>query len=291
LFGNGDGSFHSPIIHDLGSGGASDVHIGDLDGDGLGDTTVSGYWGAGIHVLPGDGGYQNYPEWVLGHMQTDVNKDHYADIVFGKYGGNVGVFLNQGNGTFGSATLFDTKNGAFPQVADFNRDRKTDIVTAGNGTVQLLLGNGDGSFQPYQSFASNAEYVSRVSPGNLTLDRYPDLVVTDGKDSAISVLINDQIWAPPIPPPPYTTVAPPRTENGRYTLTHPLLPGSPAIDTGDNIDAPEWDQRGPGFPRIVNGTIDIGAFEVQSSPIPPSPRPGIELLALVLATADLDSIT
>ena len=48
-----------------------------------------------------------------------------------------------------------------------------------------------------------------------------------------------------------------------------LLPGSPAIDAGDNTDAPDWDQRGPGFPRIVgvinpdNPVIDIGAYEVQ----------------------------
>jgi hypothetical protein len=39
--------------------------------------------------------------------------------------------------------------------------------------------------------------------------------------------------------------------------------GSPAIDAGDNTDAPDWDQRGEGFPRIVNGIIDIGAYEVQ----------------------------
>jgi hypothetical protein len=43
-----------------------------------------------------------------------------------------------------------------------------------------------------------------------------------------------------------------------------LLPGSPAIDAGDNTGAPDFDQRGPGFPRIVNGIIDIGAFEVQA---------------------------
>jgi hypothetical protein len=42
------------------------------------------------------------------------------------------------------------------------------------------------------------------------------------------------------------------------------LPGSPAIDAGDNTDAPIWDQRGPGFRRIVKGIIDIGAFEVQA---------------------------
>jgi hypothetical protein len=52
-------------------------------------------------------------------------------------------------------------------------------------------------------------------------------------------------------------------DNGGPTFTHALLPGSPAIDAGDNTGAPPYDQRGPGFPRIVNGTIDIGAFEFQ----------------------------
>jgi hypothetical protein len=48
-----------------------------------------------------------------------------------------------------------------------------------------------------------------------------------------------------------------------------LLPGSPAIDAGDNALAPgPYDQRGPGFARIVNGTIDIGAFEVQQAVVP-----------------------
>jgi hypothetical protein len=55
----------------------------------------------------------------------------------------------------------------------------------------------------------------------------------------------------------------PLQDNGGPTFTHALLADSPAIDGGDNTGAPEWDQRGPGFWRIVNGFIDIGAFEVQ----------------------------
>jgi hypothetical protein len=66
--------------------------------------------------------------------------------------------------------------------------------------------------------------------------------------------------------------------NGGPTKTMALLPGSPAIDSGDNTDAPEWDQRGPGYPRIVNGTIDRGAFEVQNTAGPAGDRS-------VLATA------
>src|SRR5262245_259917 len=57
----------------------------------------------------------------------------------------------------------------------------------------------------------------------------------------------------------------PLQDNGGPTFTHALLPGSLALDAGDNTDAPEFDQRGPGFPRTVSGTIDIGAFEVQAT--------------------------
>jgi hypothetical protein len=52
--------------------------------------------------------------------------------------------------------------------------------------------------------------------------------------------------------------------NGGPTFTHALLSDSPAIGAGDPnfIPPPEYDQRGPGFPRVMNGRIDIGSFEV-----------------------------
>ena len=69
----------------------------------------------------------------------------------------------------------------------------------------------------------------------------------------------------------------PLQNNGGLTFTHELLPGSAAIDAGDPSFTPPplYDQRGPGFDRVVNGRIDIGSFEVQSgSPTPtPSPSP------------------
>ena len=41
----------------------------------------------------------------------------------------------------------------------------------------------------------------------------------------------------------------PLQDNGGATLTHELLPGSPAIDTGDPnfTPPPVYDQRGPDF--------------------------------------------
>ncbi len=58
----------------------------------------------------------------------------------------------------------------------------------------------------------------------------------------------------------------PLQNNGGPTFTHALLPGSPAIDAGDPnfTPPPSFDQRGPGFDRVVNGRIDKGSFEVQT---------------------------
>jgi hypothetical protein len=56
----------------------------------------------------------------------------------------------------------------------------------------------------------------------------------------------------------------PLQDNGGPTWTMALLPDSPAIGAGGPTDS-EWDQRGPGYARSVNGMTDIGAYEVQPS--------------------------
>jgi len=49
--------------------------------------------------------------------------------------------------------------------------------------------------------------------------------------------------------------------NGGPTRTHALRRGSPGIDAGNNTANLAEDQRGIGYPRIVGGAPDIGAFE------------------------------
>ncbi len=64
----------------------------------------------------------------------------------------------------------------------------------------------------------------------------------------------------------------PLQDNGGPTETQALLSGSPAIDSADPnfMPPPEFDQRGPGFPRVLDGNgidgprIDIGAYELSS---------------------------
>ena len=81
-------------------------------------------------------------------------------------------------------------------------------------------------------------------------------------------------------------------DNGGPTLTHRLLPGSPAIDAGNNALAVDesgalltTDQRGE--TRIVDGTVDIGAYELQSATIGPRVISAVRDEGGVLARPDL----
>ncbi len=64
----------------------------------------------------------------------------------------------------------------------------------------------------------------------------------------------------------------PLQDNGGPTLTHALLEGSPAIDTGNDAGCPATDQRGRTRPKDGDldgtSTCDIGAFELINIPVP-----------------------
>jgi IPTL-CTERM motif len=77
----------------------------------------------------------------------------------------------------------------------------------------------------------------------------------------------------------------PLANNGGPTQTRALLAGSPALDAGSNDAAAnfQFDQRGPGFPRIVGPTVDIGAFEGQSTAAAtPVPAPAMSTWGMAL---------
>jgi hypothetical protein len=60
----------------------------------------------------------------------------------------------------------------------------------------------------------------------------------------------------------------PLQNNGGPTQTMALLPGSPAINAGSVALIPAGittDQRGPGFPRVSDYGVDIGAFSLANS--------------------------
>ncbi len=80
--------------------------------------------------------------------------------------------------------------------------------------------------------------------------------------------------------------------NGGPTETHLPQAGSPAIDTGDPaiVDPPALDQAGN--PRVVNGTIDIGALEVQATVQqgPKVPVPALGLFGLAAAALGIGGV-
>jgi len=101
-----------------------------------------------------------------------------------------------------------------------------------------------------------------------TLD-FVNLLAGDFHSGGFNLIGSTNVPVPPGPSDQFNITATalrlgPLQDNGGPTFTHALLCGSPAIDAGDNTDAPATDQRG--FPRIVRGVIDIGAFEDSNTP-------------------------
>src|SRR5262245_17246016 len=92
--------------------------------------------------------------------------------------------------------------------------------------------------------------ISVLEPNNPTSVVTADDVASDSSSTAASDWLNVNPLLGPL------------QDNRGPTPTMALLPGSPAIDAGTLTDS-EWDQRGPGYPRLVNGATDIGANEVQ----------------------------
>ena len=78
-------------------------------------------------------------------------------------------------------------------MGDFDGDGKLDLVetnpTPGNGNLSLLLGNGDGTFQPATNYTVGTTPVA-VAVADLDGDGKPDVIVANRNSVNISVLLN-----------------------------------------------------------------------------------------------------
>jgi hypothetical protein len=215
LLGNGDGTFQPGVPYDSGGRFANFVRVADVNGDGKPDLIAVNYYGAcesgdcdgtvGVLLGNGDGTFQpavtydvpaENPDSVA---VADLRGDGKLDFVVGIWNEGVAVLLGNGDGTFQPAVL----TGGIGQVAsvaiaDVNHDGKLDLVLAGagnlGGQVSIMLGNGDGTFQPavvYASGVSQGGWASSVAVADLIGDGKLDIVVTEYAESNVGVLLGN----------------------------------------------------------------------------------------------------
>ena len=120
----------------------------------------------------------NQPDQVVaGNLNANAALDL---VVVNQTDGTVSVLLNNGTGTgFTAATGSPITVGTSPRaavLADLNNDGNLDLLVAcnGSGTVEVLQGNGDGTFTTQASVA--ATNVQMVTVGDLNGDGNLDLV-------------------------------------------------------------------------------------------------------------------
>jgi hypothetical protein len=138
-------------------------------------------------------------------LSADLNGDGNLDLVASNGSNGIAVLLGNGNGTFQSPQTFPT-GGVFPEsiaLGDFNNDGKVDVVTAnfssGVASLSILFGNGDGTFQPFQSFPLDTT-PSWITVGDFNGDGKLDVAVPIcplgilpqcGAASAVSILLGN----------------------------------------------------------------------------------------------------
>ncbi len=165
LFGNGDGTFQPSREVVVGTG-MSEIVVGDFNRDGFKDLGIAGD-SSRVYLLKGLGGGIFAQETLtltpdtFGVDATDIdiadfNGDGRQDLVVAVAlnGSRTAILIGNGDGTFREPRIITEPNQRVPlhqAVADFNGDGRQDIaIGLGWGTqglLEILNGNGDGTFQ------------------------------------------------------------------------------------------------------------------------------------------------
>jgi len=211
LLGKGDGTFLSPtpgfgvggspttraVLADFYGDGNLDALVADNSASvvlarGFGDGTFGTAFDSNIVVAAG----ASNTNGAISIASGDFNNDGIPDFVAGQSSSSPGtgviVFLGLSNGTLGKGTVYAASDAlGYVAVGDINGDGNADIVASNwaTGKVEVLIGNGDGTFQAPVSVTlpglSNGLVVA-----DLNGDGWQDVAVA-GKNSAVYVLLNN----------------------------------------------------------------------------------------------------
>jgi uncharacterized repeat protein (TIGR01451 family) len=126
----------------------------------------------------------------------DFNGDGKMDIAVANRGSNnVSILLGNGDGTFQAAVNFDAGNSpSLVAVGEFNGDGKLDLAVfqPGSkgvaGSISILLGNGDGTFQAPMTVALSAS-AGFMAVSDFNVDKKSDLAFCDAAN--IDILIGN----------------------------------------------------------------------------------------------------
>lgn len=199
LLGNGDGTFSTRTISSSVLMPGSRIQVGDFDADGNLDLAVSSWYTtppySGFVALlrgNGDGTFRDPSSITVvdpsgeasPFLAADFNGDGKLDLAFGTtvvpgtIPQDIGIMLNNGDGTFAAPVLTPVSLNilgvalAFTTV-DLNGDGKADLMLVDQRGLSLLFSNGDGTFnlQP-----TSATVVSGpLAIGDFNGDGIPDI--------------------------------------------------------------------------------------------------------------------
>ena len=209
LLGNGDGTFTAGMNVPTG-GGPGLVRSADLNGDGVADLAVLTLSDYSVTILlgHGDGSFTQQAAKALvsfdleSFLLADFNGDGKVDLLAPPLIANaVSVYLGNGDGSFASSPVSSPVS--LPgevALGDFNGDGIADVAVGSgstNSTVGpvFLLGNGDGSFNPYGPFAGT--YTPSLTVADWNGDGLSDLAFvnsyTQNGTAPLDVLLSQSV--------------------------------------------------------------------------------------------------